>query len=770
MRIVQAVLAPAQPADESFLSLDPSILDALPAPIYTTDADGSITYYNEAAAKLWGCRPPLGESRWCGSWKLYWSDGTPLPHDQCPMAMTLKEKRPIRGMEALAERPDGTRVPFIPFPTPIFDSSGTLVGAVNMLVDISGRRQSEATLRHAEERLVSIIESSDDAIVSKDLNGIIVSWNPEAERLFGYTAEEVIGRSVTILIPAHSQSEEQGILERIRRGERVNHYETVRQRKDGRRVDISLTVSPVRDSEGKVIGASKIARDITARKRAEESLAKRNAEQVALYQFTDRLHKAASLDDIYKAALEGICQALGCERASILLFDDAGVMRFVAWRGLSDAYRRAVDGHSPWTANTEDPAPIVVDDIATAEIEDTLKGTIRSEGIAALAFMPLVVNGRLVGKFMTYYGAVHTFTQPEIDLAVTIARQLGFSVERIRAEEARSQADESLRKNQQRLQLALEAGEMGAWEWDMASGQVMWSPRLQEIHGIEPETFGGTIDDFRRDIYPDDADMVLAALERAIATRDDYHVLYRIIRTDGEVRWLEAFGRFVLNADGSPHRLGGVCMDVTMRKQADEQRDLLVAELSHRVKNTLATVISIERQSFSKGRSIDEARRSFGSRIQALAQTHGRLADRNWSGVAFETMLLDELAPYRREDLENVKIAGPRVVLNPKCALTVGLAVHELATNAAKYGALSEKGGSVDVTWQIDPRERQLQIRWLESGGPTVERPSRSGFGRLLLERALASDLRGSVDLDFAPSGLKCHIAIPLDGHVGGVA
>jgi PAS domain S-box-containing protein len=119
------------------------LLDALPAAVYTTDAAGRITYYNEAAAALWGQRPRLGTSEWCGSWKLFWPDGTPLRHDECPMAVALKEKRAVRGMEAAAERPDGTRVPFIPYPTPLYDEAGMLVGAVNMLVDISDRKRAE---------------------------------------------------------------------------------------------------------------------------------------------------------------------------------------------------------------------------------------------------------------------------------------------------------------------------------------------------------------------------------------------------------------------------------------------------------------------------------------------------------------------------------------------------------------------------------------------------------------------------------------------------
>jgi len=119
------------------------LLGALPAAVYTTDAAGRITYYNDAAALLWGHRPRLGTSEWCGSWKLYWPDGTPLPHDQCPMAVALKENRAVRGTEAVAERPDGTRVPFIPYPTPIHDETGKLIGAVNMLVDITDRKRAE---------------------------------------------------------------------------------------------------------------------------------------------------------------------------------------------------------------------------------------------------------------------------------------------------------------------------------------------------------------------------------------------------------------------------------------------------------------------------------------------------------------------------------------------------------------------------------------------------------------------------------------------------
>ncbi|MCV9966114.1 PAS domain S-box protein [Pararhizobium sp. BT-229] len=242
------------------------ILEALPEPIYMTDASGRITFYNSAAAEMWGVRPEIGRSEFCGSWKLYWPDGTPLPHDECPMAATLKERRANRGLEAVAERPDGTRIPFLAFPTPLFDADGNLTGAVNMLVDLTERTIVDETA----QRFSAIVESSDDAIIAKDLKGRIISWNRGAERLFGYTAAEIIGRSVTILIPLDRHDEEPDILGRIRRGERIDHYETIRRRKDGTLVEISLSVSPIRSRDGRVIGASKIARDITERRRAEE--------------------------------------------------------------------------------------------------------------------------------------------------------------------------------------------------------------------------------------------------------------------------------------------------------------------------------------------------------------------------------------------------------------------------------------------------------------------------------------------------------------------
>jgi PAS domain S-box-containing protein len=248
------------------MNVQVNLLDALPAAVYTTDPAGRITYYNDAAAELWGHRPPLQSSLWCGSWRLYWPDGRSMAHDECPMAVMLKEGRAMPGVEAIAERPDGTRVWFMPFPRLIRDGDGRLTGALNLLVDITERRQLDVE----SSRLAAIVSSSDDAIVSKTLEGVVTSWNAGAERMFGYGAEEMIGSKIIRIIPPELRSEEDDILARLARGEHIDHYDTVRMRKNGQRLYVSLTVSPLRDRRGVIVGASKIARDITERKRSEE--------------------------------------------------------------------------------------------------------------------------------------------------------------------------------------------------------------------------------------------------------------------------------------------------------------------------------------------------------------------------------------------------------------------------------------------------------------------------------------------------------------------
>jgi PAS domain S-box-containing protein len=227
------------------------LLDVLPAGVCVVDSNGIIVRYNRNAAKLWGYEPQAADA------PIF--DGAV----ESPVAQVLRTGLSVRDHEGVFERPDGRRIVLLSNVEPLFDSSGSLVGAVGCFQDITDRK-------HTEFRLAAIVASSDDAIISKTLEGIITSWNTGASRIFGYECDEMIGQPILRLIPEHLHSEEVEILTRLRRGERIDHYETIRIRKDGTPVNISLTVSPLYDAAGHVIGASKIARDITDRVQAEE--------------------------------------------------------------------------------------------------------------------------------------------------------------------------------------------------------------------------------------------------------------------------------------------------------------------------------------------------------------------------------------------------------------------------------------------------------------------------------------------------------------------
>ena len=433
------------------------IVEDLPTALYMTDASGRITYFNKAATELWGRSPVIGEEWWCGSWKLFWPDGRPMAHDECPMAQTLKTGKPVLGAQAIVERPDGTRCTFVPFPSPMFDTAGRLIGAVNLLFDVSAWNASEQATQH----LAAIIESSEDAIISKGLDGTIRTWNRAAEQLFGYTASEIVGKSILTIIPLERRSEETEIIARIRKGERIEHFETVRQRKDGTLVDLSLTVSPVKDRHGTVVGASKIARDIS-----------------------DRRH-------------------------------------------------------------------------------------------------------------------------------------------------------------------------------------------------------------------------------------------------------------------------------------AERVKEHLINEIKHRVKNTLGTVQAMATQTFRTAPV--EERNLFVGRLHALADAHDVLTQKSWGNVSLNELIARALHPFIEAKNKRVSIEGSDVEIGPNRALLIAMVLHEMGTNAVKYGALSNDGGHVDVRWDVAKGEngRRLKLVWTEKGGPTIAPPTRKGFGSRMIEHAIRGE-QGTSEFDFDPAGLVCRIEMPV--------
>jgi PAS domain S-box-containing protein len=300
---------------------------------------------------------------------------------------------------------------------------------------------------------------------------------------------------------------------------------------------------------------------------------------------TKAISKSRSVEDIYAVALDALESGLGVERASILLFEPDGVMRFKAYRGLSDAYRRAVEGHTPWRPDSPDPQPIWVPDVAADASLTEYRPVFAAEGIAAMAFVPLISLDRVIGKFMLYFAIP---TQPSADalqLAGVVAAQVAFAVERTRAEE-------QARRSEERLRFALDAASMGTWDWDLATNTVQWSENLARIHGLPNGTFDGTFASYEREIHPDDRGRVFASVQRALNEGVPHEVEYRLVAPDGTVRWCEGKGR-VEHQAGRPAHMSGVCMMVTRRKEAELAR-LAAAEESSRLKDEFLATLSHE--------------------------------------------------------------------------------------------------------------------------------------------------------------------------------
>jgi PAS domain S-box-containing protein len=493
---------------------------------------------------------------------------------------------------------------------------------------------------------------------------------------------------------------------------------------------------------------------------------KRVREWQALYTFTDRIYRAQSSDDVYSAALDVITQTLGCERASILLFDQQGVMQFVAWRNLSEPYRTALAGHTPWSPEDVDPDPIFVDIRQTDEAE-SIKETIQREGIVSLGFVPLTVRGRVIGKFMSYYSDAHNFSPRERELAVAIARQLSFSIERARIEAARLAAAEELRHSEQRFKTMSEHAPVMIWMSDATGRCEHLNRRLREFWGV-PEQDVPTFD-WSSTIHPGDCDRIIGGMIEATRSARAISLKGRYRSATGTWHWLETSAQPRFSVDGRFLGMIGVNVDVTQHEEMEKQRDMMFAELNHRVKNTLAVVQAIAHQSLSGPARTPEVM-NYLSRISALAKAHNILTRSNWEATPLMQLATSTLAATANERA-SFDFHGPNILLSPKQTLAIAMALHELHTNAMKYGSLARQTGMVRLTWEAsgEASDRHLKLVWREEGGDRVSPPSRRGFGRVLIEEVLAADLGGKVSLTFPPEGLICTVDAPLYGQGEGM-
>lgn len=495
---------------------------------------------------------------------------------------------------------------------------------------------------------------------------------------------------------------------------------------------------------------------------AEGALERRAREQEALFRFTDRLYRAGSLSDSYDAALSAIIGTLDCKAASILRFDRDGVMRFAAWHGLSDGYRKAVDGHSPWTQGEAEPAPIFIADIDQADLPDALRDSIKSEGIRSIAFLPLTCGGRLCGKFMAYYATPQQFERRRIDLAVTIARQLGFSLERADSDERRQVTEQALRQSEERLRAVFNSPAVGVAVLKPDGRFIEFNDAFGELCGYQPDELRSL--DSLALTHPDDRAAMSALLADLLnGSRSDFVIEKRYVRKDGTVIWVQNSVSLTHDEAGQPLHLVKLIHNISERKVAERRQRLLIDEINHRVKNTLATVQSFASQSLRDTTSIAEGRAAFEARLIALSKSYDVLTRQHWEGADLTDVVNGALAPYRaRSAPGRFRIEGEKLQLRPRAVLALSLAFHELATNAVKYGALSNDSGVVSIDWRVESHSQRFELRWRESGGPAVQPPARRGFGSRLVERGLAHDIAGEASLSFTETGVVCAIDAPL--------
>ena len=452
----------------------------------------------------------------------------------------------------------------------------------------------------AQSLLAAIVASSDDAIVSETLDGRITSWNKGAERLFGYTAHEAIGRSIHLIVPPETRDETEQMLDRIRHGERLDHVEVERIRKDGQRVAVSLTLSPVHDRHGHIIGASKTARDITPRKDWEAALVRSAETQrllVGIHDATRGLQDPAVVMREIVTRVGVHFNVIRCAYGEI-----SSDQRYIT---ITRGYTRdvpTVAGRYPLeifgplvVGELQSGHTAIINDVQTDPLTDTplAHETYARMQIRSLVSVPLRRGGRLAAILVMCDGAPRQWTADEAYLLEQVAERTLFAVESARAAH-------TLRENRDVLTLAMSAGKMGAWSRDLALDTIWWSPELAELFGMSRDDTNYSRDRLFALLMPEDRARLGAIVDEALAERRDYTLefTFRHART-GEWRWMEARGRAAYDAHGKPTMLYGLCIDITDRRRAEEalrdadrRKDEFLATLAHELRNPLAPLSS----------------------------------------------------------------------------------------------------------------------------------------------------------------------------------
>ena len=322
----------------------------------------------------------------------------------------------------------------------------------------------------------------------------------------------------------------------------------------------------------------------------------------------------------------------------------------------------------------------------------------------------------------------------------------------------------ALEDKERRLRLALEAGRMGTWEWEFATGNVDLDAMACQLWNADPVQQGRHVERLFACVDERDQATIRSVVENSISQRLPYRHEFRVRQHNGQVRWLRGRGVVIEDSQGNATRMVGVNVDITERKLADEKQAMLLAELNHRVKNSLAVLEAIANRTMQGGTSPEAFVQAFSGRLRALAEAHTLLSQTEWQGPDIRQLIEIQVRPYGGGSMDRISCTGPEINLHPDLSLAIAFVLHELITNAAKHGSLSVPEGRLDIIWDRVQRNGRdfLKLSWIEKGGPLVEEPKRKGFGSKLIDESLEFSFNGEVTRHFEPGGMTAQIIVPL--------
>ncbi|MER9233440.1 GAF domain-containing protein [Mesorhizobium sp. M0622] len=381
------------------------------------------------------------------------------------------------------------------------------------------------------------------------------------------------------------------------------------------------------------------------------------------------------------------------------------------------------------------------------------------------AGVPIMVDGALIGTLCVLDRKPHARpSSVQLDQLSALAGLAASLFTLKDATRSAAIAEAALVREEKRRAIALDAASLASWAWDIRSDMIDCDVLLPELFNL-PKSNRLRARDILTAIDPRDVHQTETRFRDALTGSDDYFGEYRVKGLDPP-RWIATRGRVIeRDGEGKPTLIFGVNYDITERKLGDERQRLLLRELNHRVKNTLATVQALATQTVRHARQPSEFLEAFGARLQALGVAHSLLSDREWRGIGIHELVEIEVKPFQTVGQSRVAISGADVLLSPDQAVGLGLILHELASNALQYGSLSAAFGKVDLDWKVQGKKgaRRLVLAWRESGGPRVAPPERHGFGSILIRRSLAKVISSEVTHEFRPDGVVAEISMPLE-------